>query len=310
MEGLIAVTGATGWVGRTVIDELQRVISPDEFKIRVTPFASREGRLALSDGTYLRILPLEALPELAVQEPLSALIHCAFLTPDRLHALGEETFIAINRKIIDLASKALEARPTARVVEFSSGAATLVENDLADAKSSPSTAHQLYGALKLDEERRLSSIAPSMILRVYALTGRWMREPKKYALGDFLLQAAAGKRITIRAPHPVVRSYGNASDIAELALQWLRSEDSPPSKAIPTVNATVSLEELALMVSTHFGLPAPIAEVDSSLPMDIYCAEATDYTETAKKYGVKIKSLAYQIVDSALAINKPLEYLA
>lgn len=307
MEGLIAVTGATGWVGRTLIEELQRVISPEEFKIRVIPFASREGRLALSDDTYLRIRPLEALPELAVREPLSALIHCAFLTPDRLHALGEETFISMNRKITALASKALEARPTARVVEISSGAATMVENGLDEVVSPPSTAHQLYGALKLDEERRLSSIAPSLILRVYALTGHWMREPKKYALGDFLVQAAAGKRITIRAPHPVIRSYGNASDIAELALHWLLSGDTPPTKAIPAVNSTVSLEELALMVSTHFHLPAPIADVDSSLPMDMYCANASDYTELARTYGVKLKPLDRQIVDSAMAINKSLE---
>ncbi|MCP9916648.1 NAD-dependent epimerase/dehydratase family protein [Cyanobium sp. ATX 6F1] len=303
MEGLIAVTGATGWFGRTAIDELQKIFSPEEFKLRVRAFASRAGSLQLPGGFSLPVQPLEALPMLARQETIGGILHCAFLTPDRLQEVGEEAYVSTNRQITEWVVKALEASPSTRVVEISSGAAKLVENEYVEGNGRLSTAQRLYGSLKLEEERLLVSIAPTMVLRIYALSGRWMRDPKKYALGDFLLQAAAGKRIVVKSSHPVIRGYGNAGDIAKLSIGWLFIEDTPPLSPVATVNAVVDLANLAEIVSNCFNLPAPILHVDPDSKPDIYSASSVAYRSLANVFRVNLCSIEGQVIDSAVAMS-------
>ena len=69
-NGLIVITGATGWVGRTAIYELQRLLTPKDFVERVRLFASKAAVISFSAYEFhgpfdLPVQPLEALPELA-----------------------------------------------------------------------------------------------------------------------------------------------------------------------------------------------------------------------------------------------------
>jgi hypothetical protein len=65
----------------------------------------------------------------------------------------------------------------------------------------------LYGHLKLEEERILMSIAPTLVLRIYALSGRYMRDPRRYALGDFIYQALHEGPVVVKSQSRVVRGY-------------------------------------------------------------------------------------------------------
>ena len=49
MNGIIVLTGGTGWVGRNFISEIQKRISLEEFQERVLIFGSKKGEI-ISNG--------------------------------------------------------------------------------------------------------------------------------------------------------------------------------------------------------------------------------------------------------------------
>ncbi len=296
-DGAIVVTGATGWVGRTVIDQLQRELPKDSVQRRLRIFSSQAGNLPLAHGPGVPLQPLADLPGLAEREPISALIHCAFLTPDRLADLSPKTFADTNRDISDQVCAALRLNPGSRVVTFSSGAAGLMEG----VGPSPPPATALYGELKLEEERRLSALATTLVLRIYALTGRHIRHPRRYALGDFLHHALAGKPIAIQSKRPVIRGYGHADAIAGLAIRWVLSPRSAPSNPIATVSHTLELVELAETIAKIYGQPAPMVPVRSEAEGDRYTAPMDDFREALRLHSLPCLSLEDQIRDTAKA---------
>lgn len=302
MDGSIVVTGATGWVGLSAIDELHQMLDPEEFNSRVKAFASRQSRLLLRSGTSLLVQPLDVLPELAAQEHISAILHTAFLTPDRLQELGTNKYVSVNRQITGFVVKALELSPSTRAVNISSGAAAIFENYLTgEDNSCLSDAQKLYGRLKLEEESALSSRACTLILRIYSLSGRWMRNHHMYALGQFLVQARAGDRILVKARHPVIRGFGNASDITRLALTWLLGTQEAPSIPVPACNVTLELVELASIISELYGLPAPEFVFNSDLSPDVYSCSMDSYNSFAKDNQIFLRPIAEQVSDTAKA---------
>jgi len=305
-QGLFVVTGATGWFGRTALHELQQLLGPDSFFRRVRAFASRSRTIASTgfvDGVERRIpvAPLTELPELAAREPIEALLHTAFLTREYVERVGVEAYISVNRGITDLVCRSLEAAPAARTVLISSGAAaaldhvaTLEEHLLADP----------YGVLKWEEERRLCEIADTLVLRAYAVSGRFMRDPEQFALGDFLLRALAGLPIEIKAPMPVIRGYGHAGDMVNLAFCWLWGASKAPNHPIAAVSHEVELQEMAKLISSLYRLPPIISKIDSSLKSNRYTAHPARYLDILGSLMIKPRSLEMQILETAHGLKR------
>ena len=304
-SGMLIVTGATGWFGRTALNELQRLLGPETFFRRVRAFASRSRTIAstgFGDGVErpFPVAPLAELPELAEREPIDALLHTAFLTREYVERVGVETYISVNRSITDLVCRSLEAAPAARSVLISSGAAaaldhvaTLDEHLLADP----------YGVLKSEEERRLSEIADTLVLRAYAVSGRFMRDPEQFALGDFLLRALGGLPIEIKAPMPVIRGYGHAGDMVNLAFRWLWSGHLPPAHPIAAVSQEAELLQLASLISSLYDLPPVSSAIDFSLPPNRYSADPIPYINILHALGIAPQSLEEQIFDTAFGLK-------
>ena len=304
-KGIIGITGATGWFGRTALHELQQLLGPESFFRRVRAFASRSRTIpstGFADGVErpVPVAPLAELPELAAREPIEALLHTAFLTREYVERVGVETYISVNRGITDLVCRSLHAAPAARAVLISSGAAAALDHvdRLEDHLHTDP-----YGVLKSEEERRLREIAQTLVLRAFAVSGRFMRDPEQFALGDFLLRALGGLPIEIKAPMPVIRGYGHAGDMVNLAFRWLWSEQLPPTHPIAAVSQEVELLELATLISSLYDLPPPSRVIDSSLAANRYSADPLLYINTLNSLGVVPRSLDEQVFDTASGLK-------
>jgi len=214
--------------------------------------------------------------------------------------VGVEAYISVNRGITDLVCRSLEAAPSARVVLISSGAAAALDHV---ACLEEHLHADPYGVLKTEEERRLSEIAQTLVLRAYAVSGRFMRDPEQFALGDFLLRALGGLPIEIKAPMPVIRGYGHAGDMVNLAFQWLWSEQLPPALPIAAVSEEVELLELASLISSLYDLPPVSCTFNYSLPANRYTADPVRYLTILHSLGLVPRSLEEQICDSVCGLK-------
>ena len=304
-NGLLVVTGATGWIGRTALHELQQLLGPETFSRRVRAFASRSCTIAstgFADGIEraISVAPLAELPDFAAREPIEALLHTAFLTREHVERVGVEAYISVNRGITELVCRSLEASPSARAVVISSGAAAaldavscLEEHMYADP----------YGVLKREEELRLGEIDNTLVLRAYAVSGRFMRDPGNFALGNFLLRALDGLPIVVKAPMLVVRGYGHAGDMVNLAFRWLWSDRLPPAHPIAVVSQEFELVKLASAISSIYDLPSISSALDPSLPPNRYTADPVTYLNMLYEMGIVPSSMEKQIFDTAFGLK-------
>ncbi|MEI8251500.1 MAG: NAD(P)-dependent oxidoreductase [Synechococcus sp. ELA057] len=303
-DQLVVVTGASGWVGRSALHELQRLLPVERFQRSVIACASRSGEI-VSTGyppeqqIAVKLQPLSALPEM-VQGKTILLIHAAFLTRDRLASVGLEAYVATNRWITQTVGTAFRQAASARAIEISSGAAAaaLPHQDL-PVEQAPDP----YGILKLQEEQHLARCAPTQVLRVYALTGRFMRDPALFALGDFLNCALSGLPIRIRSRRPVIRGYGHAADIVRSALLWLTG-DAVVADPIATCSEEIALSELAGVIASLFNLPAPEMEMDPDLAPDFYGSATEPFRQFLGSLGLSALDLREQILDTAEGLRR------
>jgi len=304
-NGILVVTGATGWFGRTALHELQRLLGPEAFSRRVRAFASRSRSIASTgfvDGLEraIPIAPLAELPDLAKHEPIEALLHTAFLTREHVEHVGVEAYISVNRDITDLVRRSLEATPSARAVVISSGAAAALD---AVSCFEDHLHADPYGVLKGEEERQLGDIENTLVLRAYAVSGRFMRDPRNFALGDFLLRALDGLPIEIKAPMPVIRGYGHAGDMVNFAFRWLWSEQLPPARPIAAVSQEVELLELASLISFLYNLPPLSSVIDPKLSPNRYTADSVTYLNMLHELEIVPLSMEKQISDTASGLK-------
>ena len=300
MANTILVTGATGWVGRSFIHELQLILSPKEFLQRVYLYGSQSTSI-ISTGYFDSFpIPVYELPEI-IRHAFNKdvfVIHAAFLTKDKLKAYGFNAFVETNCKITNTISKAIKLASSARIIHISSGAAYLANER--NEKSVEKSADP-YGFLKLKEEYTLSAIAKTQTYRVYALTGRYIVYPRSFALGDFLLSALQNKRIHVRSNSPVIRGYVNASILAKCALTWLLSNEQP-QRPLNTVTDIITLKSLAIKISKIFQLPTPLVEPFTQPPSS-YSASPINFLNELQKYKIKSLDMHKQIIDTSEFLN-------
>lgn len=294
----IFVTGASGWVGRTFLHELQSLIPPLEFNEIVVAFGSKHTQIVSTnylphEQIVIPIYPLTSLYDHSNTDNIF-FIHCAFLTKDRLNHYGINSFIDINESITSTVSHFLDKCSDSKVVVISSGAATNFDqqNEFLQTKES-----DIYGLLKLREERIISAVANTQVLRVYALTGRFIRDPHVFAIGDLLIKALRNEPLIIKSTCPVIRSYASASDIVKCAISWLRSSDLS-FNPICVSSQVVALTDLGSLIAKTFNLPPPIFNMDTIIP-NSYITSSNDFTRMLKRYGLNSLSLSDQIIDTA-----------
>ena len=229
----------------------------------------------------------------------SGLIHLAFITRDKLQQFGPESYIAQNRLITAKVADFIYNNPTIPILTTSSGAAAVFDHSEVDLYSDP------YAALKQEEEQLWRNSAHdrlAIVFRVYAAIGRFIRDPRVFALSDFLYKAATRETIKIQSNRPVIRSYVHVSTMMRLFWSIL---DQPSGNGFQTVDAvmqTFTLLELAQLISDLWGLPEPIHQIDSSLPADNYSSHSQKFLNLLCQHSIIVPSISSQLQESFQSI--------
>ncbi|HVE47736.1 MAG TPA: NAD-dependent epimerase/dehydratase family protein [Acidimicrobiales bacterium] len=294
-----AVTGASGWLGRTTLELLAGALGPQQFRDQVVGFASTSRTVTLRAGTEVRLQPLHRLAELAPAP--THLLHFAYLTRNRVPEVGVPEYVTANLAITAAVISAIQRFRPSGVFTTSSGAVYGPDGYfVTDVAANP------YGALKYLEELAVRCAAAdagtrSVVTRVFSLSGAYMTKPELYGLGDFLLQVLAGGPITVRATRPVERSYCAAADVVTLALACLLRGDGQEDLVFDTGGDVIEVGQLADRVIGALGLTEVSVERswDPQAPPDRYVGDGTAMSALALTYGLPLLAIDGQIRETA-----------
>ncbi len=288
------LTGASGWFGRTALWEYEQLYGPEALRRDVVALASTPKLIDIGSAHGpVSAMGLEALDLL---DDARGLIHLAFLTRDRLAEFGLERYIRENRAITARVAGFIHRIPGMPIISTSSGAAAVFDQGEVDLAGNP------YATLKQEEEqlwRRSGAERLAMVFRVYAAAGRFIKDPKVFALSEFLCRALAGERIEIRSERPVIRSYVHVGTMVRLFWAILERPHGSGFRQVDASMDTVSLLELAQTISSLWGLPEPMARIEPFLPGDIYQADSGPFRQLLRDYAIEGPDLVEQLQETA-----------
>ena len=288
----VAVTGASGWFGKTALDLLFDAWGAQASE-RVAGYASLGRDIVLPSG---RVVPVRALPELLTDPAPTVLLHFAYLTRDRTAELGVAEFVARNAQISATALEAIRRHRPRVVVTASSGAVYEPDGSLAhDITTNP------YGALKVLDELAFARAAEQAsagwaIPRVFSVAGPGMTNPERYALGSMIAMARAGGPIEIRSSHPVFRSYCGVDETIALALS---AASHTGGVVFDTGGRVVEMAELAKAVARSVGEGCGLVRPEFSqfAEADRYIGDPAVYTRLARDAALTLADLD-QLIDA------------
>lgn len=283
---MILITGGTGWLGKTAIKYLIQTLEEKEFNEKVIVFGSRDKVLKIYRKN-IKIHSLKKINNLKIPKENISLFHTAFLTKDKIKSLGKSEYINKNLEIINCLEKFIENNPSSRIVYTSSGAVNkFIENGDKE--------NNLYGYLKLIEEKKLSKFGNCLVLRIYGLTGHYIHSPKVYALCDFISSALINKSIIIDSKGKVIRSYVSAETIIEYSFNWLNSVQNN-GLIIDATNEKLDLYALALKISNIIGDIKIISKNRSNEIFSDYSSSSNNFNQILKRHNIKRLSINEQL---------------
>jgi len=295
----VVVTGATGWLGQATL-ELLDSCPGWSMASRVHAFASRARTVSLRSGTRVEVHPLRDLPRWKV--PHCLVTHYAFATREHVSRMGLSEYVARNEAITSWVVDYVSRHRPAGLAVVSSGA-VYAGGDLS---TNP------YGVLKArDEATFLELQAPTgdgavrprvVVPRLFNLAGPFLTKPDDLVLGSIIRDIAAGGPIRLRSTHPVVRSYVHVGDLVELLLATMLGDGPLPTAPFDTAGEREvevgQLAELAASVLGHPGMAIDRPPLETT-EADRYVGDPTTLRALAEAYGIGLRDLPAQIVDTA-----------
>lgn len=285
----IVITGATGWIGRAMIHALIDQYGVEILKV-LELYGSKKQTLDLKSGVTLEINPISSIN---LQKKIDLLVPLAFLTQEKYNSLGSEEYKRINQQIIEFHAAIIRSTSPTTVIYFSSGITTVDHK-----KFKRSDSFFVYKDMKIQEEELFNSLINSFngsmaTCKLFSVSGYYMRDPHKYALGDFILQAALNKTIQIESSSEIYRKYIQDTDLCAL---MLRLGLEKRNVTVESSGLLIELGDLAKAVAKTFGLEkTAITRTEITGAPDNYFSKDSAMDELFVQYGFKPASLEEQI---------------
>ncbi|MDB5460204.1 MAG: NAD-dependent epimerase/dehydratase [Caulobacteraceae bacterium] len=243
--GGVAITGASGWIGRAMAHAVLEAAGRDP-AARLRLYGSQHRSIDIA-GRSVRLEPLHGGAPLGEGQWL--VLHLAVAGADRV--ADPDALRALNEAMLADVLALAQTAPVRRFVSASSGAVYQT------AQGSPGK--QGYNDLKRDQETIVHAWGrkagvPLLIPRIFNVGGPYMTHPGSYALGSFIQQALAGGVIEIGARRPVLRSYVHVLELAQVVFD-LALDDAAPLAFDTAGPEVVEMADLAAAVGRALDLP-------------------------------------------------------
>jgi nucleoside-diphosphate-sugar epimerase len=228
--------------------------------------------------------------QIASWEPTLA-VHLAYLTREHESVLGTDQYLIENRRLSDKALM-LYSIPTLRGMVVASSGAAIVQRDTT------------YGSLKAMDEIRFVGTAnsagvPTVVARVWSVSGAQCTKPEMFALHDLLRQTLTTDVVRIRSPHTVWRRYADAGEYLEVCL---RAVSNGYSGVIESGGELTEIGDLALQIQQTLGISRPIVRPEYAGASNVYASDGASMHAWAERAGMIMASLKEQIVRTASSI--------
>jgi nucleoside-diphosphate-sugar epimerase len=288
------ISGASGWMGREAIAAL---LDAGHSAEKIRPLSSSKPTLRIHGADLKNYRGNSNL----FDESWGVYLHTAFLTREFYNDVGPDRYREINLGIISSTSREIRMGRPKSVVLISSGSTRRLPGG---SKSDPS--FREYAELKRIETSELTQAAVDVGANVvegvlYSATGRYMKNPISFAIGNLLNQAKEG-HVVIDANSQVWRRYCDAGQYLQVLMQ---SALQGESVQIDSGGELVELGELGEMCLDLFnkaqGIPRKIDL--KSLP-DFYFSTSTSFEARLVPLGLRPLSIREQLENVRFAISK------
>jgi nucleoside-diphosphate-sugar epimerase len=276
----VLVTGASGWLGRSLMARLLPESSRLGFEVHGVAGSSRAVRCT---GTSFDVESWDD-GAVAAWSP-TVLVHAAFVTRDHLDHVPEPEFEERNRSLTSRALRVASLPSIRSVVHVSSGAAVAEEPDV-------------YGRLKREQEQRFAEVAvpggPAVVnARVWSVSGPCCPKPDAFAFVSFVRDALTTGSIHVHAQGEVWRRYVDAGEFMDLAL--LAAIDGR-TMTIDSTGDLVELHDLAARVASILGATVTSSPPADGIPPSRYHSDSDVMAGLASEWARPLSGLADQIV--------------
>lgn len=294
----IIVTGATGWIGRSALEAIDRSFPGNIELIGI----SRSPKLLTLDSG--RIVKLVTKNDKSIQQNIIGIVHAAFPTQNLITHMGPDKYNSECDTLLNWLRDFLQISKPDWLISISSG--VLSVGNSSDPRHSGDLA--LYSKWKKIEENIAleSSIKSVLIGRLFSASGRFMTKPKSYALGDFVTSGILGETICIRSLRESKRSYIDAEEFLGVLLKSVKMNER---LVIDSSGTVLSMVELATIVQKFF--PKSTLEVPSNLQSgsdDYFSRDPLRFEILAKTSNIEISGIDEQISRTITGIMKSSQF--
>jgi UDP-glucuronate decarboxylase len=284
----IVVTGASGWLGRSLLHELEAALG-ERIHDQVLALGSTDREIRLGSGRPVRIHAWEH--DLVADWRPTSVVHLAYLTRDHAADTNLAGYLESNLRLTALATRLMHLPGIRSFLAASSGAAVGI--DWAQAIS-PAFA---YGTLKrLDEDFFIAEGTrvgvPTVIARTWSVSGPYCTKPAMFAFSDFILQALGTGVIEVRATGDVWRRYVDAGQYLALCL---REAILARPGVIESTGPQVELRDLAQRIADTLGGRISSAGREPGQEPRRYVSLTTDVEDRIQDAGAHLLGLQEQI---------------
>lgn len=293
----ICITGATGWLGQSLLHANQDTAAQPYFDA----FGRSESEILTDSGNSIQnhLFDLEKITskEYDIFAPL------AFATRDKALKMSDQEYINLNKAIITDAVHVIRAGKVGSVLNISSGVVIQKsESQLLD------NSYSIYADLKRFQEDLFSSACisagiPFINCRVFSLSGQDMKEPLKYAIGNLLQQAISTGSIQLNSKGLVVRRYMDSRDLMTLLLEYARRAESV---SVESGGEKVDLIQLARQILKLYGhSPDSITFADTNeTKSNEYYSSANHFEKIAVESNYALADITDQLANVAKSLER------